>query len=233
MNRDIIFSSDEYYHVYSRGVDKRKIFIDEKDHNRFVKLLYLANSDEPISFKHAFGKKGNKRIDEVKKASEITFIGSWCLMPNHFHLLLKESPEVGPRGEVGISIFMKKLLTAYSMYFNTRHDRTGALFEGNFKAKHLDHDQYLKYQFTYIHLNPISIIDNGWKNKKIENKQKAKDFLDQYKYSSYLDYCGVDRPEGKILNKQAFPEYFKSGLDFREMIDEWINNDPEDRPREE
>jgi putative transposase len=138
-------------------------------------------------------------------------------MPNHFHLLIKENKENG------IAIFMQKLLTSYSMYFNFKYHRKGSLFEGPFKAKHLDYDQCLKYQFTYIHLNPIGIIESGWKEKNISNKKKGKLFLNNYKYSSYLDYCGPERPEGNILNKGAFPEYFETDVDFQEMITEWMN----------
>ena len=144
-------------------------------------------------------------------------IGAWCLMPNHFHLLIRE------KTESGISTFMKKLLTSYSMYFNKKYHRTGSLFEGPFKAKHLDYDQYLKYQFTYIHLNPIGIVDSGWKEKRIEDKKKAKTFLDNYKYSSYSDYGGGKRLERNILNKEAFPEYFETVLDFKNMVSEWLN----------
>lgn len=228
MNRNITFSFGEYYHIYSRGVDKRKIFLNKRDYDRFVKLLYLANSDESFVFSEVFGKKGQKGLDEVKKGKEIVSIGAWCLMPNHFHILIKENHEVGPcasskNERSGISLFMQKLLTGYSMYFNTKCHRKGTLFEGKFRARHLDYDQDLKYQFTYTHLNPIGIIDSGWKEKYIEDKKKAKDFLDSYEYSSYLDYSGVDRPEGKILNRSAFPEYFETVVDFQEMVDEWIN----------
>jgi putative transposase len=223
MNRKIIFSPGEFYHIYSRGVDKRNIFLNKNDYNRFVKLLYLANSDKKFNFADVFGKKRDKNIDEIEKGNEIVSIGAWCLMPNHFHILIKVNLEVGPQGENGISVFMKKLLTGYSMYFNTKHHRHGALFESKFKAKHLDYDQYLKYQFAYIHLNPISLVDSGWKKKEIVDIEKAKEFLNDYKYSSYLDYLGVDRPEGKIINKKEFPEYFETTIGFKEMIDEWMD----------
>ncbi len=211
--RNFIFSEEEYYHVYNRGTEKRQIFMEEQDYERFVYLLYTANSDTPVHLSNYQGYS----LMEIPRGETIVDIGAWCLMPNHIHLLLKE------KQEGGISIFMKKLLTGYSMYFNVKEKRRGKLFEGTFKAKHLDYDQYLKYQFTYIHLNPIGIIDNGWKEKHIEDKKKALNFLGRYEYSSYLDYCGVDRPEGKILNKEAFPEYFETATSFQEMVKEWVN----------
>ena len=212
-NRNIIFSEGEFYHVYNRGTDKRQIFMDENDYHRFVTLLYTANSDTPV---HLSNYQGLTLID-IPRGNQIVDIGAWCLMPNHIHLLLKEK-QIG-----GISLFMQKLLTGYSMFFNTKYQRKGSLFEGTFKAKHLDYDQYLKYQFAYIHLNPISIIDHNWNEKKITDTKKAKDFLNNYKYSSYADYLGENRPEENILKKTEFPEYFESVLDFNQMIDEWIN----------
>ena len=138
-------------------------------------------------------------------------------MPNHFHLLIKE------KIEGGTSLFMQKLSTAYTMYFNKKYQKTGSLFGGRFKAKHLNSDEYLKYQFSYIHLNPISIIDSSWKNKKITNNKNAKEFLNLYKYSSYVDYLGNERLEKVILNKEFFPDYFLNSVGFNLMVDEWIN----------
>lgn len=211
--RNLIFSEGEFYHIYSRGIEKRKIFLSDKNYKRFVFLLYTANSTEPV---HLSNYQGNSLMD-IPRGEPIVDIGAWCLMPNHFHLILRE------RTENGISIFMKKLLTGYSMYFNVKEQRKGKLFEGKFHARHLDYDQYLKYQFTYVHLNPISLVDSGWRRKKIINKNKAKNFLNNYEYSSYLDYSGVERPEKIILNNDVFPEYFETTHDFNEMVEEWIN----------
>lgn len=209
----MVFSINEYYHVYSRGIEKRAIFLDKKDYERFVLLLLTANSDTPV---HLSNYQGISLID-IPRGEVIVDVIAWCLMPNHFHLLLRE------KTENGISLFMKKLLTGYSMYFNTKMERKGKLFEGKFQAKHLDYDQYLKYQLAYIHLNPISIIDSGWKNKQLKDTEKAKDFLNDYKYSSYQDYCGFKRPESRILNIENSPKYFESIKDFSDMIEEWVN----------
>ena len=120
---------------------------------------------------------------------------------------------------------MQKVSTAYTMYFNIKYGKKGSLFSGRYKAKHLDTDEYLKYQFAYIHLNPIGVIDAGWKNKHIEDKNKAKEFLNKYTYSSYQDYLGFQRLEDKILKREDFPEYFNHVTDFEGMIQEWIDFD--------
>ncbi len=212
-SRNIEFGIGEYYHVFNRGTDKRKIFLDKGDHERFVKLLYSANSVTPV---HLSNYQGLVLI-EIPKGDPVVDVGAWCLMPNHFHLLVRE------KQEDGTSHYMQKLLTGYSMYFNTKYRRKGALFEGPFGAKHLDTDEYLKYQYAYIHLNPIGIIDSSWKEKKIKDKAAAKKFITSYAYSSLQDYLGCQRNERAIINSKTFPDYFSSFTDFSDMLKEWLD----------
>jgi putative transposase len=181
-------------------------------------LLYLCNSTNKVDLGDLLRQGlALSEIFEIDRGETLVSIGAWALMPNHFHILVKEE------NEVGIAMFIQKLLTSYSMYFNYKYKRKGTLYSGPFKAEHLDYDQYLKYILTYIHLNPIGIIDKGWKEKKLTDENKARHFLNMYKYSSYSDYCGEVRPQGRVLNKKAFPEYFESVLDFKDMIMEWMD----------
>jgi len=218
MARNLNISIGEFYHIYNRGNDKREIFLCETDYVRFQVLLYLCNDIKGI---HIGDYKNSsisiKELLNLPREETLVDIGAYCLMPNHFHLLVKE------KIEGGTSLFMQKLSTAYTMYYNKKYNKTGSLFGGRFKAKHLDSDQYLKYQYSYIHLNPVSIIDDGWKNKKIIDTKKAKNFLMSYEYSSYKDYLGKDRKEGAVLNRGPFPEYFSNSTKFFEMIDEWLS----------
>ena len=218
MRRKFMFSIGEYYHIYNRGTDKRIIFLDKNDYNRFIVLLYLCNNTTPVDI-NRFIREGQSftELINIKINEGLVDIGAYCLMPNHFHLFIRE------KQENGISLFMKKLLTAYSMYFNIKHSRKGRLFEGPFLATHVDSDEYLKYLFSYIHLNPIKIIDPKWKENGITNHIEAKQYLSTYFYSSYLDYMNTNRKEGKILNKIAFPEYFTKFKEFEQFIDEWIS----------
>jgi len=206
--RKIKFSEGEYYHIYNRGVDKRSIFNDSNDYNKFIESLYCANSTEPI------GK--NKGFPMIIKGETLTYIGAWCLMPNHFHLLVKE------KSEGGLSKFLSKLQTSYSMYFNSKYKRNGSLFQGMFKAEHLDEDGYLKYIYSYIHLNPVKLIQSDWKEKGLDDIEKTKEFLNNYKYSSHCDYLNLNRRETKILNKKVFPEYFESVDIFTDEIFSWL-----------
>ncbi|MBT3282621.1 hypothetical protein HON59_00530 [bacterium] len=207
------FVIGEHYHIYNRGILKNTIFLDEADKRRFIKLLFVCNSSKSIIFKLIQG----KALDEIERGESLVDIGAYCLMPNHFHILLYE------RVEGGISLFMQKLLTAYSMYFNKKYERKGSLFESKFNSKHIDTDEYLNWVFSYIHLNPVKLVDSNWKEEGISNPTKAKNFIDDYKYSSYHDYFLGDRSDKLILSKDSFPEHFSQLNDFKELIEEFNN----------
>lgn len=214
----IDFSIGEYYHIYNRGNDKRVIFMETHDYLRFMALLYVCNSTDSVNISDHLRKGLTfSEIFDLDRENTLVEIGAYCLMPNHFHLLIRE------KSEDGISKFMQKLTTGYSMYFNKKNNRTGALFETKFKAKHVGRDEYLKYLFAYIHLNPVKIIDPQWKQNGISNRTMAKEYLSKYLYSSYQEYLGVLRKEWKILNRPAFPEYFTDPHDFEGFIEDWIN----------
>lgn len=218
MSRAInFFAQDEFYHIYNRGTEKRLIFLDKNDRKRFISLLYLCNSSTKLHRSDFLNISFNDLL-KINRDEPLVSIGAYCLMSNHFHLLIKE------RGENGVSIFMQKISTAYTMYFNKRHKRSGALFQGRFKAQHLDSDNYLKYIFAYIHLNPIGIINKDWKNSKIQNKEEVIKYLGSYECSSYLDYLNESSRdvEGNILDKSAFPEYFQTRRDFKSYLNDWV-----------
>ena len=215
MLRGFNFSIGEYYHLYSRGTDKRKIFLNKRDYDRFLILLYICNNIETL---HLSDQKG-KPFDDffgIQKKDTLIDIGAYCLMPNHFHLLVRE------KKDGGISAFMKKLLTAYVMYFNKRYERKGALFENRFKARHLDTDRDLKYQFAYCHLNPVKLFDQHWRERRTYNDPQTFAFLDTYQYSSYNDYQDTERIQKNILSKESFPGYFEDE-DFKSFLSEWLN----------
>ena len=200
----------EYYHIYNRGNSKKEIFHDDQDCGYFQKLLFIMNTEKRIAFRDV-GVDVFKNVEKEKVVS----IGAYCLMPNHFHVLIKQE------NEKGISIFMQKVSTAYVMYYNKKYKRTGSLFEGKFKSKYAGIDSYLKYLFSYIHLNPLKIVDSNWKKNKI-NSAKHMAFLENHKYSSFLDYFGVERDELQIINKEAFPDYFPTKGKFIKELSSWV-----------
>ena len=206
--RYISFAEGEFYHVYNRGVDKRVIYNDDADYRRFQELLFVANSTESVSLRNL--RRRHRLVYNHKKTEELVAIGAYCLMPNHFHILLT------PLKEGGVSTFLNKLTTGYSMYFNKKHDRSGALFSGSFRAKHADSDEYLKYLFAYIHLNPQKLFSQDSDTLKS---------VTEFPYSSLIDYVGCERGEGKILAPSYFPEYFKEAKDHLSELATWLQFD--------
>ncbi len=205
---------NEYYHIYNRGTDKRSIFKDAADHRRFVELLYLTNTNLSINMRNV--RRMESSIFDFDREGQLVYIGAYCLMPNHFHILLT------PLEKNGIQEFIQKLSTAYSMYFNKRYERTGTLFQGRFKSQHADSDEYLKYLFSYIHLNPIKLIQSDWKDVGIRDIITTKKYLDEYMYSSLPDYVG-NREESKILDKDKFPEYFITKNEVDTELISWLS----------
>ncbi|MFA6397883.1 MAG: transposase [Candidatus Paceibacterota bacterium] len=212
--RKVNFVPGEYYHVYNRGNSKQVIFRDEKDFKHFIFLLYLSNTIRNFAMRDI-----TQNFFNFNQEKQLVSIGAWVLMSNHFHLIIT------PTENESISKFMQKLTTAYSMYYNKKYKRTGSLFEGKFKSKHIKDDRNLKYLFSYIHLNPIKLIQKDWKEKGIKDKQQATHFLNDYKYSSYQDYLNIEskRPESIILNKKDFPSYFPTKEKFKKEIFEWLS----------
>ncbi len=222
MSRPFTFAVDEFYHLYNRGVDKRVVFENNSDYKRFALLLYLCNGNVPVHFEHLPNWRGSTSPELIEmifgqeRGNPLVAVGAYCLMPNHFHLLVREVTKDG------ISTFMQKLSTAYTMYFNAGRTRTGALFGGRFKAKHLNTDNQLKYLFSYIHLNPVKLIVPNWKEAGIKNKDEVKRFLAGYAYSSFMDYAGAKREFLKILEKRKFPDYFPKKISFENCINDWL-----------
>jgi putative transposase len=213
--RKINFVENEYYHIFNRGNSKQTVFKDQKDYTYFIELLYILNTNTRVNL-FDLKRKNSLDIFAIDRTNPLVAIGTYCLMPNHFHILLT------PLTENGVSKFMQKISTGYSMYFNRKYKRVGSLFEGKFKSEHASEDRYLKYLFSYIHLNPIKLIQKDWKEVGLKNKSKALTFLDTYDYSSYLDYLYDKRKEQNILNKKVFPSYFSNQRDFSKEIWSWI-----------
>lgn len=219
MERKLEFCEGEYYHVFQRGHNKNAIFLGDKDYWRLMISLYTSNSTKGIQLSDYPSLEASK-LFALERGETLVDIGAYCLMPNHFHLLIRE------KRKGGISSFMQKLTTSHSMYFNKKYGQTGSPLEKPFRAKHVDSDEYLNYLFAYIHLNPVKVFDpEGWGSKRIKNPSQAKSFLDNYRYSSYQFYSGKILYEDKILNKEAFPDYFTEPKDFNSYLADWLAND--------
>jgi len=216
--RSVSFAPGEWYHCFTRGVDKRQIFMDEQDGERFQMLLYVCNSKKPIHLSNLSHEMRQgpalPHMLTLKRGKPIVDIGSYCLMPNHPHFLLREI-DYG-----GISAFMQKLLTAYTMYFNKRHERTGVLFSGRFKAVHVANDPHFRRVINYIHANPAELYEPGWKKGVIRNYMRLKKRLLSYSFSSLPDYEGTRRPHGALVNMRAAMEHLDEMPSFRALLDD-------------
>lgn len=226
--RKVSFVSGEFFHLYNRGNSKQEIFLDEEDYKRFIKFLYLSNSEKNVRFRDDIIAKHIDAFD-FDKGKTLVNIGAYVLMPNHFHLyILAPKPCLGEEEEVeselnNVAKFMLKLCTSYSKYFNKKYGRTGKLFEDKFKSVHIVTETQAKYLFSYIHLNPIKLIQSDWKENGIRNKSEALKFLNDYKWSSYDYYQGIKKDENKILNLENFVNYFPNSESFKKEIFEWLS----------
>lgn len=150
------FVNDSFYHVYNRGVEKRQIFMEDKDYQRFLQTIYYYQFNGP---KPRFSTHKRFKIKDFDKNPKIVEIVCYCLMPNHFHLLLKQLKDNG------IQEFLSKVTNSYTKYFNTKYKRVGPLLQGQFKAVSIETDEQLVHLSRYIHLNPfVAEITKDWKD---------------------------------------------------------------------
>ncbi|MDP2873718.1 MAG: transposase [bacterium] len=184
------FNPNFYYHVYNCGIEKRDVFLTASDYHRFLKT-----ADYYLHFQRLAFSQFSQLNDEARqvyaslnpKGLETLRVRviSYCLMPNHFHLVLK------PEKENGASLFLADLANSYTRYFNVKNERIGALFQGPFKAKEITTEESLLQVTRYIHLNPVSSA-----------KTNPFDTLnaEDYPYSSYREWLGLDNLNPKGLN---------------------------------
>jgi len=198
-------------------VDKRKVYTSSSEYSYFVHLLYVFNDDESIAntvrnLERAVGSTQKKKGRIVSDTRErLVDILAFVLMPNHYHLLLRQ------RTDNGIAKFMQKLGTGYTMYFNERHERSGALFQGRYKSVHIDNDRQLLYIPHYIHLNPLGLMERG----STSLHKNAETYLWEYKWSSYLDYVG-GRAFPSVTERAPVLDIFGGMEKYRKDIQQFI-----------
>ena len=206
---DSSFANREFYHVYNRGVEKRNIFLDDKDKWRFLTLLLILQGRAfipqmgrliPIVKHSMLDNKVKLEDNEYFKdtlTTRMVELVCFCMMPNHFHLILQQLQDGG------ISSFMQRLGDSYTKYFNIRYERTGHLFGGTFQSRHIDQNEYLTYLSAYIHMNPREL--KAWRKKEI-----------QYPWSSFQDYEKRNRL-GLFLNAFIVIDQFQQD-DYKNFV---------------
>lgn len=210
------FAIGETYHLFNRGANKQAIFTSQADYDRFALLLYLANDTSAVNLRETLrrykGQTFETIFEQESKGEQLVDIYAYCLMPNHFHLVLQQ------KSEKGITMFARKLLTGYSMYFNISHGHSGIISQGAIKSRHINNDPYFRYIFSYVHLNPLSLEYPDWEEKGIIDHASAREFLSKYVHSSFPDYSGAVRPRRSILSLDNTPDFLKTQNDLEELL---------------
>jgi len=213
------FANEEIYHIYNRGVEKRKIFLDKQDYLRFIHCLFEFNDGAPAtntSFYFTRLKNIEVQPRYIRQPRKLLVeILCFSLLPNHFHLLLRQ------RKDQGIVKFMQKLGTGYTMYFNQKYKRVGPLFQGRFKAVLVKQEAYFIYLPDYIHLNALDLIESDWREGKIRNYKKAMKFLENYRWSSYLDYIGK-KNFPSVTSRKFLLEFFDGQEEYKKQMENWL-----------
>lgn len=202
------FAENKYFHVFGRGTNKEKIFIDEKDQARFIFLITHFQSPIKIYnvswYTGAFIKNGsfnfnvkNNGAEKILKKRSVELV-AFVLMPNHFHILIKNLEDKV------LSVYMHRILTAYSKYFNAKYNKKGHVFEGPFGAVMVENNTQLLHLSAYIHKNPKEIKE--WANN-----------YDKYPYSSYQDYISSNR-WGDLLVTDIILKQFKDWVKYRDFV---------------
>jgi len=221
--RKLQFVNDEIYHIYNRGVDKRNIFLDDQDYFRFIHDLFEFNDEAPAPNSYYFySKREDPQFSEVKPRKVnrgirklLVEILVFCLMPNHYHLLLKQ------KRNNGITRFMQKFGTGYTMYFNKKQERTGSLFQGSYKAVPVSREAHFIHLPYYIQLNPLDLIMPEWRMGKIKNYKKAAEFLESYRWSSHLDYIGK-KNFPSVTQREFLLKIFGEPKNYKKEVTNWL-----------
>jgi len=202
--RRIPLVNNEIYHVLNRGISHQPIFKAKRDFSRAIKSLrYYQNEKPPLKFSQftLFSRgRREKAIKEIMdKKKFLVEIIAFCLMPNHFHFILKQ------KKDGGIASFISKFTNSYTRYFNVKNRRNGPLFQGKFKAVRVESEDQLIHLSRYIHLNPYS----SYMIKNIEE-------IENYPYSSFGEYLGKNKMA--FCNKEDVLSQFKDNSSYRKFV---------------
>lgn len=195
--------------------------MQEKDYIRFVHDLFEFNDERPangLSINYHF-KSGSLVIarPEIGTRKRLVDVLAFCLMPNHYHLMLRE------RVAGGMVRFMKKLNMGYARYFNEKYKRSGALFQGRYKSVKITNQTHFTYLPYYIHLNPLDLITPEWRERTLRNFNKAWEFLNNYRWSSHLDYLG-QKNFPSVTQRGFLTNFFEEPKQYQKGLREWLES---------
>jgi putative transposase len=221
MRRKTQFEPGKIYHIYNRGVAKCKICDREADSWRFLQGLCLFNDVKSAANVLWQLERDRGRltlnvlkdyvIDQGTERKSLVRIMAYCIMPNHFHLLVEELMENG------IAKFMQKFGAGYVRYFNNKYDRVGGLFQGRFKAVLVDNEQYLLYLLVYINvINPGQLVEPNLKEEGIKDTLKVLNFAEEFLWGTHQEYIG--KRGSIIIDKGIFSELLPTPESYCELV---------------
>ncbi|MBI2100527.1 MAG: transposase [Candidatus Vogelbacteria bacterium] len=217
--RRVPIVAGEIYHVYNRGVEKRKIVLNDKDRLRFIFSLSVFNDEAPTVHNMYRMFEVGLRPNKGKKLVEIL---CFTLMNNHYHLLVR------PITDRGLTEFIRKLGTGYTNYFNLKYRRVGPLFQGKYKAVQVQTEQQLRYLPFYIHLNPLEAIKKDWFSDGLSKDElrSAQRLLDSFEWSSHLDYLGQKNfPD--VSDRTFLTKILGKPEEYRREVFHWLKREGE------
>ena len=206
--RKTAFIEGEYYHIYNRGVDKRNIFSDQADIDRFFQSMVEFNVLDPIGsiYQNSFNKQlgGSTSKLEEEEVLLVDFV-AYCLNANHYHFLLMQT------ADRGVEKFMHRLSTGYTMYFNEKEKRNGSLFQGRFKAVHIDSNEYLLHLSAYVNLNDRVHQLGGSTSKLVESRSSWEEYTEKGKMADGICEKGIIL--GQFRNSAEYKKFALLSLD--------------------
>jgi len=210
------FNNDSIWHIYNRGVERKDVFLQTADYLRFILNLYEFNDSAPaLNLGYHLDKSPIEVRLQYPRKEQLVDILAFCLMPNHYHLMVQQ------RVENGITMFMRKLGTGYTNYFNTKNDRVGPLFQGKFKSVLIEREAHFIHLPHYIHLNPLDLKDPEWRNGTVKNPEKLLASLASYRWSSLPDYLNTPNFP-TVTNRKFLTECIGRSHDFQSAMQDWI-----------
>ncbi len=204
-----------YFHVSNRGIDKKLIFSEPTDYKRFIAYLFLLNTQEKLRATDLIDRHGLDDVLTYPIKKPLVAIGAYCLTPQAFHIYMT------PLIKGGLSKFMQRLQTAYTMFFNEQRGRSGVLFQGAFKVKNISREIETKFIFSYIHLNAATIIDPDWVSMDARDFLRVRDDVSTYPYSSLHEYISKRHA---ITDPSKFPTFIAGTRGVDDQTSLWIRS---------